>query len=213
MGLSLCWLISSVSRMRHFGLHSVPQLSWSSDLGAYDSLNSHCPQVPPALGGAFSQATVTWCYHMGRWDGWSGKRSTSSEAQEWPSRAIRSARRNLPRGWSGVPDRDTYVAWSCSGARGWKEVNHLGVTLDPSNVLPCCIPQWSNGMPWWLLSSYLQPIWRTLAPPLLSLKQGVCDQWYAWLGSLVVLGRLKDPCPDAMVTREFKSFLVFGFFF
>lgn len=179
-----------------------------------DSLHSCFPQVPPALGAAFSQATVTWCYHMGRWDGWRGKCSTSSEAQAWPSRAIRAVWGNLLRGWSEVPDRDMYGVWSCSGTRGWKEINHLGVILDPSDVLPCCIPQWSSGVPWWLLLSCLQGIQRNLTPPLLSLKQGVCDQCCAFLGSLVVLGRLKDPCSDATVTWEFKSFLVgFGFVF
>lgn len=39
-----------------------------------------------------------------------------------------------------------------------------------------------------------------------------CDWWYAWLGGLVVLGRLKGPTPDAVVTWEIQSFLVPGYF-
>lgn len=90
------------------------------DLGACGQSELTLPQVPPVLRAAFSQTTVTWC-HMGRWAGWSGKHSTSSEAHQWPGRAVVSAWRNLL-----MPDKATYAAWSCSEPRGWKEVNHLG---------------------------------------------------------------------------------------
>lgn len=73
------------------------------------------------------------------------------------------------------------------------------------------VPQWSNGVPWWPLISYLQHIQRNLVPPLLSLEEW-CDPWYTWFGSLVVLDRLEDPCPDARVAWEFRIFLVVCFF-
>lgn len=155
MGLSL-WV--SISRTRYFGLHAVPELSWSSDwwLGCLwtvwtcASHRSHLPWEQPfftQLAGVTTLAgemdggfSVTGrCHHLSMQQ---GECSASSEAQEWPRRAVRAASGHLLREWSGVSDMD--IAWNCGGAGEWKETSHLGVTLDPSNVLP--IASYSGAM-------------------------------------------------------------------
>lgn len=135
--------------MRCFGFHTVPELSCSLDwwLGCCWTVWTRTyPQVSPAFRAAPSFSgrqwlcvVTTWAHEM---DG--AGCDASSKAQNWPRR---SAWGNLQRGLSEMPDRDMSIVWT----RGRKEVNHLGVILDSSNVLPCCFPQWSNGKSWWPL--------------------------------------------------------------
>lgn len=57
------WLAHSAWAVLQLGLVTWVQL---------DRVNSHYPQVSPALRAALSQAdSGSWYYHMGTWDGWS----------------------------------------------------------------------------------------------------------------------------------------------
>lgn len=63
------------------------------------------------------------------------------------------------------------IAWNCGGAGGWKETNHLGVTLDLSNILPMASYSGAMRCHSVVLFFYVQPFHWNL--PLLSLKQEV----------------------------------------
>lgn len=73
---------------------------------------------------------------------------------------------------------------------------HLGPQKRPTLLHPT-VEQWDA-----MVTSCFPPpscSKESCSSSALSEAGAVCDWRYAWLGCLVVLGGLKDPCPDAIV--------------
>lgn len=165
-----------------------------------DSLSSQHSQVTPVLRAALSFSGRHWLCDVTIWarDGW----STSSEAHRTdPVDLLEEICREVVRGaWQGHIYSVELEGWLERSQPCW-------VILDPSYVVSRSGAMGCHG---------------DLLFPTSNLFEGIlfvfCSLWKAgvtcdtWFGSLVVLRRLKDPCPDAGVTWEFRSFFLFFFF-
>lgn len=143
-GVRSVLVISSASRMRCFGFHTVPELSCSWDwwLGCcwtfwtQTTPRFRLPSEQLFLSQADNGYVILPHGHM-RWmeQGVAPPLKHRTEPEDVLEEICRGGGQRCLTG----------ICLLC-GTRGKKEVNHLGVSLDSSNVLPCCVPQWSNGM-------------------------------------------------------------------